>query len=69
MLTKNDVPVGDAIIVIDEDYKAAVTNSDGTFEFKLPEGSYSVGVFFNNLDYDNLLKISLSRGETKNIKL
>ncbi len=69
LLTKSDVPINNATIVIDEDYKAAVTNEDGTFEFKLPEGSYSVGIYYNNLDYDDLMKISLSRGEIKNIKL
>ena len=69
LLTKNDIPIGNATIVIDEDYKAAVTNSDGTFEFKLPEGTYSIGVFYSNLDYNGLMNISLSKGETKNIKL
>ncbi|MFA5403782.1 MAG: MG2 domain-containing protein, partial [Ignavibacteria bacterium] len=61
--------IGNATIVIDEDFKAAVTNSDGTFEFKLPEGTYSIGIFYSNLDYNGLMNISLSKGETKNIKL
>lgn len=69
LLTRNDIPIANATIVIDEDYKAAVTNSDGTFEFKLPEGSYSIGVCYSNLDYNGLMNISLSKGETKNIKL
>lgn len=69
LLTKNDIPISNATIVIDEDYKAAVTNEDGTFEFKLPEGSYSIGVYFSNVDFDDLMKISLSKGETKTIKL
>ena len=69
LYTKNDVPVNNATIVIDENYKAAVTNSDGSFEFKLPEGSYSIGLYFQNLDYDDLMKISLSKGEVKTIKL
>lgn len=69
LLTKNDIPIANATIVIDEDFKAAVTNSDGTFEFKLPEGTYSIGIFYSNLDYDGLMKISLNKGETKTIKL
>ncbi|MCX6164748.1 MAG: hypothetical protein NTU73_07825 [Ignavibacteriae bacterium] len=69
LLTKNDIPIANATIVIDEDFKAAVTNSDGTFEFKLPEGSYSIGIYYSNLDYNGLMNISLSKSETKTIKL
>lgn len=69
LFTKNDVPVANATIVIDEDYKATVTGADGSFEFKLPEGSYSIGLYYQNLDYDNLKQISLSKGEVKTIKL
>ena len=69
LYTKNDIAVANATIVIDEDYKAAVTNSDGGFEFKLPAGSYSIGIYYQNLDYDDLKQISLSKGETKTIKL
>jgi alpha-2-macroglobulin len=69
LLTKNDIPIANATIVIDEDYKAAITNSDGTFEFKLPEGIYSIGIYYSNLDYNGLMNISLSKSEIKTIKL
>jgi len=69
LYTKNNIAVSGAIIVIDEDFKAATTDSDGNFEFKLPAGSYSIGIYFNNLDYDGLMKLNLSQGETKSIKL
>lgn len=69
LLTKNNIAVSGAVIVIDENYNAGTTDADGNFEFKLPEGTYSIGIFYSNLDYDGLMKISLSRGETKTIKL
>lgn len=69
LLTKNDIPIANATIVVDKDFKAATTDQNGMFEFKLPEGTYSIGVYFSNLDYGNLKNISLSKGEMKTIKL
>lgn len=49
-LSKVSLPIsnGNAIayatIVIDGDFVAATTADDGTYEFKLPEGSYTIGV-------------------------
>ncbi len=42
---ENNVPVPNAMIVIDDIYFAGLTSENGTFEFELPDGSYTIGVF------------------------
>ena len=69
LYTKNNIPIQNAVIVIDEDFQAATTDENGNFEFKLPEGDYSIGVYFKGLTQDDLRDISLSKGEVKTITL
>src|SRR4030095_14141589 len=44
---KNGNAIPYATIVIDGDFVAGTTGEDGTYEFKLPEGSYTIGVVKN----------------------
>lgn len=69
LLRKNETPINNAIIVIDEDYQAAITDQDGNFEFKLPEGNYSISAFYGKTEKDDLIEITLSKGQTKTITI
>ncbi|MEO6696258.1 MAG: MG2 domain-containing protein [Ignavibacteria bacterium] len=69
LLRKDNTPIGSAIIVINEDYQAAVTDEEGNFEFKLPAGEYSVSVYHNGKDREGSIDMDLQRGQTKVIKL
>ncbi|MEZ4689886.1 MAG: alpha-2-macroglobulin family protein [Ignavibacteria bacterium] len=69
-LQKDDgTPVSDAIIVINEDYMAAITDIDGNFEFKLPEGEYEVQVYSNSKSKDGSVDIDVEKGSIKIINL
>lgn len=69
LLKKNGTPIPNAVIVIDEDYQAAVTDADGNFNFKLPEGSYSISVYYSGITKDDLVELNLSKGQIKTITL
>lgn len=69
LLKKNGTPIPNAIIVIDEDYQAAVTDVDGNFNFKLPEGSYSISAYYSGITKDDLVDLNLSKGQIKTITL
>lgn len=69
LLRKNGDVIGNAIIVIDEDYQAAVTDVDGNFEFKLPAGNYSISAYYNGITKDDLVELKLYKGQTKTIIL
>ena len=69
LIDKENNPIPNATIVVDKDYIAAVTDEDGRFEFKLPEGEYQIGLLYSGGDDDNIREIELSRSETKTITL
>ncbi|MEO8211281.1 MAG: MG2 domain-containing protein, partial [bacterium] len=69
LLRKSGDPIANAIIVIDEDYQAAVTDIDGNFEFKLPAGSYSISAYYNGITKDDLVELNLYKGQIKVITL
>jgi len=69
LLRKDGTAIGNAVIVIDEDFKAAVTDDEGNFEFKLPEGNYTVGAYYSGIEKDDLVEVSLSKGQTKTLTL
>lgn len=69
LLRKNGNPIPNAIIVINEDYFAAITDDDGNFEFKLPEGKYSVSAYYNNIEKEDLKELILVKGQTKRITI
>ena len=58
-----------AIIVIDADYQAAVTDIDGNFEFKLPAGEYTISAYYNGITKDDLVEMDLYKGQIKTITL
>ena len=69
LLRKNGDAIGNAVIVIDEDYQAAVTDIDGNFEFKLPAGNYSISAYYNGITKDDLVELNLYKGQIKTITL
>ncbi len=69
LLRKNGTPISNAIIVIDEDYQAAVTDFEGNFEFKLPAGEYSISAYYNGITKDELVELNLYKGQIKTITL
>lgn len=69
LLKKNGNPLQNAIIVVDDDYQAAVTDYEGNFEFMLPEGEYTIGAYYGNTVRDDLAEITLRKGQTKTITL
>jgi len=69
LLRKNETPIQNAVIVIDEDYQAAVTDIEGNFEFKLPAGNYSISANYNGITKDDLVELILYKGQVKTITL
>ncbi|MBX7043424.1 MAG: carboxypeptidase regulatory-like domain-containing protein, partial [Ignavibacteria bacterium] len=60
------LPVEAAVIMIDEFYFAARTNSAGEFSFELPAGSYRIGVLGRKeVKYDK--RVSVSRDEESKV--
>ena len=66
LLGPDDVPVSEAVIVVDRDYIAATTDNEGNFEFKLPAGDYEISLY--NAEEESI-DISINRGSTKTITL
>lgn len=69
LLKKNGDAIGNAIIVIDWDYQAAVTDYDGNFEFKLPAGEYSISAYYKGINKNDLVDLKLSKGRVTTITL
>ena len=69
LLGPDDQAIVGAVIVVDRDYLAAVTDSEGNFEFKLPEGDYEVSVQHSSADDDSKIDIDVSKRGIKTITL
>lgn len=69
LLRRDGNPFPNAVIVIDEDYQAAVTDFEGNFEFKLPAGNYSIGVYTDDNFKEDLVELNLSKGQIKKLTL
>lgn len=69
LIRKNGTPVQNAIIVIDEDYQAGITDTDGKFEFRLPEGKYTISAYYNGITKDDLTELTLSKKQIREIIL
>ncbi|MBX7045244.1 MAG: hypothetical protein K1X86_05325 [Ignavibacteria bacterium] len=71
VVTPDSMAVSGATIVIDNDFQAAVTDENGIFEFKLPEGSYKIGLYRDKKSdgTNNIMEITLSKGKTLNLLL
>ncbi len=64
VITSDSIAVGGATIVIDNDFEAAVTNENGLFEFKLPQGEYKIGVYLDDNTKKSSSEIKLEKGGT-----
>lgn len=69
LYSKDNKPIANALIVIDGIYYACTTGPDGEFEFKLPEGEYSISVYNAKEENEDVMEIKIRKGETKTIKL
>jgi len=69
LYTNDNIAVPNAVIIIDDDFMVATTDADGNFEFKLPEGTYTMGIYYQKFENKNLARITLSKSEIKTIKL
>ncbi|MBN1634473.1 MAG: carboxypeptidase regulatory-like domain-containing protein [Ignavibacteria bacterium] len=69
LYSKGNKPIANAVIVVDGIYYACTTGPDGEFEFKLPEGKYSVSVYTGKEEIEDVMEIKIRKGETKTIKL
>ncbi len=69
LLRTNGVAIPNAVIVVDEDYEAAVTDQEGNFEFRLPEGEYTVGAYYEKISKEDLMELKLKKGELKTITI
>lgn len=69
LLRKNNSPIQNAVIVIDEDFQAAITDSEGNFEFRLPEGKYTISAYYSGISKDDLTEITLFKRQVREITL
>ncbi|MCX7877218.1 MAG: MG2 domain-containing protein, partial [Ignavibacteria bacterium] len=56
-------------IVIDDDYLAGLSDQDGNFEFKLPEGNYKISVLQGKGDKDVSKRIYVKKGFTNEVRI
>jgi uncharacterized protein YfaS (alpha-2-macroglobulin family) len=69
LLKEDGTPVQYAVIVINEDYMAALTDIDGNFEFRLPEGEYEIQVYSDSKSKDGTVEIEVNKGSIKVVNL
>jgi len=63
---KNGDPLEGFVIVVDEKYYATVTDTEGNFEFKMPEGEYDISVIYDNSDASSSIEVSVKKGKVIN---
>lgn len=66
---KNGNAIAYSTIVIDGDFVAGTTGEDGSFEFKLPEGSYTIGVMKNKNSKESEKELEVKKGKTIEVNL
>jgi len=66
---KNGNAIAYSTIVIDGDFVAGTTGEDGSFEFKLPEGSYTIGVMKNKKSKESDKELEVKKGKTIEVNL
>jgi uncharacterized protein YfaS (alpha-2-macroglobulin family) len=66
---KNGNAIAYSTIIIDGDFVAATTGEDGSFEFKLPEGSYTIGVMKNKKSNESDKELEVKKSKTIEIYL
>jgi uncharacterized protein YfaS (alpha-2-macroglobulin family) len=66
---KSGNPIQYATIVIDGDFIAATTGTSGEFEFKLPQGSYTISVLQGKKTKESEQELNIKKGQTITITL
>ncbi len=66
---KTENAIAYATIVIDGDFVACTTDDMGNFEFKLPEGSYTVSVYTGKSSKDSEKELDVKKGRTITVNL
>jgi len=66
---KKGNPIQYATIVIDGDFIATTTGSNGEFEFKLPDGSYTISVMMGKKSKESEQELDVKKGKTITITL
>lgn len=66
---KNGNAVAYATIVIDGDFVATTTGEDGSYEFKLPEGSYTLSVVQNKKTKESEKELEVKKGKVIEVNL
>ncbi|MGH2575783.1 MAG: carboxypeptidase regulatory-like domain-containing protein, partial [Ignavibacteria bacterium] len=66
---KNGNGIPNAMIIIDGDFVAGSTGEDGSFEFKMPAGSYSISVMQGKKTKESDKEISVDKGQTITVNL
>lgn len=66
---KKGNPIQYATIVIDGDFIATTTGTNGEFEFKLPEGSYTISVLQGKKTKESEQELEVKKGKTITITL
>lgn len=61
--------IASASIIIDGDFAAGTTGENGSFEFKMPPGSYSISVVTGKKTSESEKQISISKGQTITVNL
>jgi uncharacterized protein YfaS (alpha-2-macroglobulin family) len=65
LFDKDSKPIAGAPLYIDEEYFATTTDDSGSFEFKLPNGSYSINIVNVENEIETVGKIKVNKGELK----
>jgi uncharacterized protein YfaS (alpha-2-macroglobulin family) len=66
---KNGNGIQYATIVIDEDFVAGTTGEDGSFEFKLPEGSYKISILQGKKTKESEKELEVKKGQTLTVNM
>ena len=66
---KNGNGMAYVTIVIDGDFVAATTGEDGSYEFMLPEGSYTIGIVKNKNSKESDKELTVKKGQTIEVNL